>query len=198
MLSWFTADISERKVIDTGLHPFTIYSYIIQAENDFGNVQSAPISFRTPAGAPYGVVILNATDIEAKSARFFWNAPQIMNGPLWKYVLYSETEQNSTRHEQWIGQKLQVSLITLIPFTSYIFHVDTCTTGGCLTSEPVKFPTMSAVPEGMSPPAVLAINNTALHISWQPPEYPNGKCSLTYAIAASGACSTVYEQCNMP
>lgn len=162
-------------MVDTGLHPYTLYSYVIQAENAFGSVQSAPALFRTPAGAPYGVVILNVTDIKAKSARFFWNSPQIMNGPLWKYVLYSETEQNATRLVQWEGQQTQVSLTALIPFTNYIFHVDTCTTGGCLTSEAVKFPTMSSVPEGMSPPVIMAVNNTALHISWDPPEYPNGK-----------------------
>jgi hypothetical protein len=155
-----------------------MYSYIIQADNDFGSVRSAPNSYRTPAGAPYGVVILNVTNIHAKSAKFFWNTPQIMNGPLWKYVLYSETEQNSTRIDQWEGQEVEVSLTTLTPFTVYIFHVDTCTTGGCLTSEPVTFPTMSAVPEGMFPPLVMAVNNTALKISWEPPEYPNGKFFL--------------------
>ena len=99
-----------------------------------------------------------------------------MNGPLWKYILYSETEENSTRIDQWEGQQAEVSLTSLTPFTVYIFHVDTCTTGGCLTSEPVEFPTMSAVPEGMSPPLVMAVNNTALNISWEPPAYPNGKC----------------------
>lgn len=162
-------------MVDSGLRPFTIYSYVVQADNAFGSVQSAAISFRTPAGAPYGIIILNVTNIQAKSAKFFWTAPTIMNGPLWKYVLYSQTVQNSTKVVHWEGQQLQVSLTSLIPFTSYIFHVDCCTTGGCLTSMPVTFPTMSSVPEGMYPPIVMPINNTALNITWAPPKYPNGK-----------------------
>lgn len=170
--------ITERHVNDTGLNPYTIYSYVIEATNAFGSVQSAPISFRTPAGAPYGTVVLSVSNIKSKSAAFTWNAPSIMNGPLWKYILYSKTLQNSTEITQWEGQELRVTLMSLIPFTNYIFHVDTCTLGGCLKSLPVEFPTMSAVPEGMRAPIVMAVNNTALHISWHPPQYPNGKFNL--------------------
>ena len=174
--------VSERSVNDTNLNPYTIYSYVIESTNAFGSIQSAPISFRTPSGAPYGTVILSVSDIMSKSGTFTWNKPSIMNGPLFKYILYSRTVQNDTKIVQWEGQERQVTLISLIPFTNYIFHVDTCTAGGCLKSEPVEFPTMSAVPEGMFAPIVMALNNTALHIRWEPPEFPNGKLILTIIL----------------
>lgn len=160
--------------------PYTIYSYVVEAINAYGSVKSAPISFRTPAGVPYGMVILTVTNIQAKSARFQWNPPSIMNGPLLRYVLYST--KNETRQEHWVGQDLQVTLQTLVPFTRYLFHVDTCTSGGCLTSEPVTFPTMSAVPEGMAAPIVMPVNNTALNISWKPPAFPNGTVLSFFVI----------------
>lgn len=160
------------------LQPYTIYSYVIEATNAFGSIQSAPISFRTPPGPPYGTVLLSVSNIKPKSAHFTWTSPSLMNGPLWKYILFAVTSQNSTEVNMWEGQEQSVTLMSLVPFTSYIFHVDTCTTGGCLRSEPVQFPTMSAVPEGMYPPVVMPINNTALHISWQPPAYPNGNMPI--------------------
>ncbi|KAH3846715.1 hypothetical protein DPMN_089017 [Dreissena polymorpha] len=169
MLPFFTV----LTAIDIDLQPYTIYSYIIEATNAFGSVRSAPISFRTPAGAPYGTVVLNATNIQSKSAHFLWNAPRVMNGPLWKYSLYSLNADNKTT-THWEGQDLEVTLQSLIPFTRYTFYVNTCTSEGCLKSEPLSFPTMSAVPEGMGAPVVLAVNNTALNISWLPPSFPNG------------------------
>ena len=166
--------ILARTADDTGLEAFTMYSYVIEATNAYGSVQSAPVSFQTPAGPPEGVVNLIATEIQAKSARFTWNEPQLMNGPLWQYVLYSHTQKDPTRVDQWNGTLLEVTLDTLKPFTNYTFYVDSCTTGGCLQSEPVTFVTSPAVPEGMQPPAVLAVNNTALFIKWEPPTDPNG------------------------
>ena len=174
--------ISARTVDDTGLEAYTLYSYVIEATNSFGSVQSAPVFFRTPAGPPDGVVNLVATDILAKSARFSWNAPQLMNGPLWKYVLYSQTQRDPTRLDEWEGTSLHVTLTSLRPFTNYTFHVDSCTTGGCLQSEPVVFVTQSAVPEGMQPPAVLAVNNSALFIKWEPPTQPNGMASIYWRL----------------
>ena len=157
-----------------------MYSYVIEATNAYGSVQSAPISFQTPPGPPEGVVNLVVTNVQAKNATFSWNEPQLMNGPLWKYVLYSHTERDPTRVDQWEGTELQVTLGSLTPFTNFTFHVDSCTTGGCLQSEPVTFMTLSAIPEGMQPPVVLAVNNTALLIKWEPPAQPNGRCKAPY------------------
>lgn len=155
-----------------------MYSYVVEATNAFGSVQSEPVSFRTPPGPPEGVVNLVATDIQAKSAKFSWNEPQLVSGPSLKYVLYSRTKRNATRVDHWQGTERQVTLTSLTPFTDYTFHVDSCTTGGCLQSEPVMFVTMSAVPEGMQPPVVLAVNNTALFIQWEPPTQPNGMTDI--------------------
>ncbi|XP_052767673.1 usherin-like isoform X2 [Mya arenaria] len=174
----------ERTVVDENLMPYRIYSYVVEATNAFGSVRSAPISFLTPAGSPYGVVVLNVSNIQAKSAAFSWNPPSIMNGPLLKYILYSTDNDTKTTH--WQGQALRVTLQSLVPFTRYVFNVDTCTTGGCLVSEPVTFPTMSAVPEGMAPPVIMAVNNTALNISWEPPAFPNG-IIIFYELWMQGA-----------
>ena len=170
--------ITEMTVDDVGLQSYTIYSYVVEATNAYGSTQSEPISFRTPPGPPEGVVNLVATEIKAKSAKFTWNEPQLVSGPSVKYILYSHTKKDATRVDHWEGTELQVTLTSLIPFTDYTFYVDSCTTGGCLKSEPVVFVTLSAVPEGMQPPAVLAVNNTALFIKWGPPTQPNGKMFL--------------------
>ena len=167
--------LTERSVEDVGLQSYTLYSYVIEATNAFGNTQSEPISFRTPPGPPEGVVNLVATEIKAKIAKFSWNEPQMVSGPSIKYILYSHTKDNPTRVDHWEGTELQVTLTELIPFTDYTFYVDSCTTGGCLKSEPMVLVTLWAVPEGMQPPAVLAVNNTALFIKWEPPTQPNGK-----------------------
>lgn len=59
---------------DTGLSPYTAYTYHINASNNYGFTVSPSAVFRTPAGVPTGDLVLNVTNVLATSADFSWNA----------------------------------------------------------------------------------------------------------------------------
>ncbi|ESO94175.1 hypothetical protein LOTGIDRAFT_118598, partial [Lottia gigantea] len=160
---------------DTGLLPYTSYTYQIEAINAFGSVRSTPVIFRTLEGFPSSDAVLQVFDIKPKSASFRWTEPSEMNGPLLKYKLVSQTSGASDVEKvHWEGTSREVTLTSLIPFTKYNMSVEACTAGGCTKSSPILVNTPSSVPEGQRSPNITAINNTALFINWDYPINPNG------------------------
>lgn len=167
--------MTERYYNDTGLDAFSYYTYIIEAENAFGKVNSTAMTFRTPAGIPSGSARLTVRDITNRGGTFTWNDPEHINGPLDHYELVSITTSRPNDVTHWIGQNKNITLENLVPFTNYTMRVRICTESGCLDGEPTVFRTLSAEPRGMLNPIVTMVSKSSLKITWSPPTEPNGE-----------------------
>ena len=62
----------------------------------------------------------------------------------------------------------------LTPFSVNTFVLQVCTSQECGSSGEVSVTTAEAPPGSQSPPSVVAINSTAVSVSWEVPSQPNG------------------------
>ena len=67
------------------------------------------------------------------------------------------------------------TLSGLSPFTVYSIVAEACTSGGCRQSPAVAVTTASDIPAGVFSPSALAVSPSVLRISWQEPEFANGR-----------------------
>lgn len=160
---------------DSGLSPYTRYTYIVEANNDFGSTRSSPVTFMTLPGPPTGIVYVTVSDIQSTSARFAWIFPAKLNGPLANFSLVTlKPSQPTVRQQHWTGIDNKTEISGLVPFTNYTVYVVTCSEGGCLDSWPLIFSTKSALPTGMAPPTVTTVSSSKLNVTWKPPAQSNG------------------------
>jgi len=73
---------------DTGLIPYTSYTYRIRVFNEFGFADSPRVTYRTPPGAPSGELILSVTNVLSTAAEFNWNALSDATGTIGMLVIY--------------------------------------------------------------------------------------------------------------
>ncbi|XP_078086591.1 usherin [Mustelus asterias] len=160
---------------DTGLTPYTTYSYYIVASNVHGSTRSNISRYRTKTGCPTGLLHLNHVGfVGSQSVSLNWTTPSNASGPLEGYILKSTTLGNPVAHVHFRGLQTFVTLNDLTPFTKYTFSVQACTTGGCIESNPVVEITEQAPPEEQGLPIIRTVSSTELFIEWFAPAKPNG------------------------
>jgi hypothetical protein len=169
---------------DTALVAYTRYTYIVEATNDFGSVNSPAVTFQTLPGAPAGIVIITVSSVTSNTAYMSWNQPVKLNGPLSNYSIESVTPSNPNGTVHWTGMSTSNTVSGLVPFTNYTVFVVTCSPGGCLEGWRTSFFTKSAPPSGMNVPVIDIVSYSELNISWVPPQFPNGNtcCFIMYEI----------------
>lgn len=162
--------------MDTFLHPYTSYSYHLEASNIRGSTSSSSLTYRTQPGIPIGNLQLNPIfPVEPHSVSFNWTALSNSSGPIEKYILICTSSialQSCGQHE---GLETSATVWNLAPFTKYSFYLQACTSGGCLLSQQVEVITAQAPPEEQPPPAVQSISSTELAVEWNHPKKPNGR-----------------------
>lgn len=82
--------------------------------------------------------------------------------------------------EHYSGLDLSVEVKNLEAFVNYTFVLRACTSGGCGDSRPVVAITPEDKPRKIKPPKVVALSNTSLVASWEPPEEPNGNRQIRF------------------
>ncbi|KAM5300669.1 usherin [Glossophaga mutica] len=166
---------STQYFLDTGLSPYTSYSYSIKTTNVHGSTGSAAMTYRTTPGVPEGILNLSyVIPVGSDSVTLTWTAPSNHSGPIEKYILSCaplDGMQPCVLHE---GHETSATIRNLVPFTKYRFSVRACTLGGCLHSSPVTVATAQAPPRRLGPPRVRKISSTELHVDWAPLVEPNG------------------------
>ncbi|XP_045715406.1 usherin [Phyllostomus hastatus] len=166
---------SIQDFLDTGLSPYTSYSYSVKATNVHSSTWSAAVTYRTTPGVPEGSLNLTyVIPVSSDSVTLTWTAPSNRSGPIEKYILSCaplDDVQPCIPHE---GHETSATIRNLVPFTEYRFSVQACTHGGCLHSSPVTVTTAQAPPAGLGPPRVRKTSSTELHVGWAPPVQPNG------------------------
>eukprot|EP00062_Callorhinchus_milii_P018719 gi/632972566/ref/XP_007902721.1/ PREDICTED: usherin [Callorhinchus milii] len=160
---------------DTGLTPYTLYSYYIVASNVHGSTRSSVASYRTEAGLPNGLLNLSRFGyVGPQSISFNWTTPSNASGPIERYILRSTTSGSHLDQMHYEGLETLVTLNDLAPFTNYTFTVQACTTGGCAESNAVVEITEQAPPKGQAPPVISTLSATMLFVEWTAPVHPNG------------------------
>ncbi|XP_054432559.1 LOW QUALITY PROTEIN: usherin [Pteronotus mesoamericanus] len=166
---------STQHFSDTGLSPYTSYSYSIKTTNAHGSTGSTAVTYRTAPGVPGGSLNLShVTPVGSDSVTLTWAAPSNCSGPVEKYILSCvpvDDIQPCVFHE---GRETSVTIQHLVPFSKYRFSVQACTHGGCLHSSPITVTTAQAPPRRLGPPRVQKISSTELRVDWAPPVEPNG------------------------
>lgn len=106
-----------------------------------------------------------------------WSLPLIPNGEIYEYEIRLPEPRFS--HDTSSAPELNVTITDLVPYTNYSVTVLACSkggghVGGCTESLPTPAATLPTRPEGIGPLSVVAISESFLAISWQPPSRPNG------------------------
>uniref|UniRef100_A0A3Q3EF52 Usher syndrome 2A (autosomal recessive, mild) n=1 Tax=Labrus bergylta TaxID=56723 RepID=A0A3Q3EF52_9LABR len=142
---------------DTGLLPYSNYSYWILTANVAGSTISALASYQT-LGAPPEAQQLHLNLVGRPG-------PTTANS---ETILYACTHIDSHTHIADVSE-LNVTITDLIPNTNY-----SITLLGCGVSEGLYVRTLETTPEGLPPPTIKAAGPNVLEIQWSPPKKSNG------------------------
>ena len=159
---------TDYQYTDTGLKPYTRYSYSVRAVNNGGSTDSDPVSVITNQAPPTSMDAPRVTTVDAYSLNVSWAKPLESNGVILYYIVF---RSGSVRHK-----KNELSFLDqgLDPYTVYSYTVEACTGGGCTESSPSSNRTSQAAPLGVYPPVLEAVSALAIRISWKVPDKPNG------------------------
>ncbi|XP_058131204.1 usherin [Dasypus novemcinctus] len=161
--------------LDAALPPYTSYSYSIQTTNPHGSTRSAAVTYRTKAGVPEGSLNLSyMVPVSSDAVTLTWTAPSNHSGPVEKYILSCAPLGSAQPCVPYEGHETSATVRNLVPFTTYQFSVQACTSGGCLQGSPITVTTAQAPPQRQRPPDVQKTSSTELHVEWSPPREPNG------------------------
>lgn len=163
--------------IDSGLSPYTLYTYQLITSNVRGNTSSSSISLRTLAKVPESdeLQLSLVGRVGPTSASFNWTEPLNSSGPVEVYSLTSVKEQTGQERIHYEGLGTEVTVDGLEPFTRYIFSLQACTNGGCAHSDNITLLTAQISPQQQPAPRVTALSSIQLQVDWEPPALPNGK-----------------------
>ena len=155
---------------DSGLEPFTEYSYILEACTGGGCTNSTTVSNTTLEALPEGVSDPVVSNLEARSLVITWQQPSRPNGVIMEYVL--TLVSNST--VLFRGLQFSLTLSDLTPFTNYSFQLTVCNSIGCSPSNVVETQTPETDPQGLDTPRLRNLTSTSVAIKWSFPAAANG------------------------
>ncbi|XP_059204973.1 usherin [Centropristis striata] len=161
---------------DTGLFPYTNYSYWLITANVAGVTISASASYLT-LGAPPEAEQLHLNLVGRPgptTVSFNWSTPRNDTGPVERFVLSSMESSGAEPVIHYTGLSTEAVASGLKPFTQYTVTLEACSSGGCTSTPPLSFLMASAPPQNQPPPRVTASGPHTLHASWEPPSQPNG------------------------
>lgn len=106
-----------------------------------------------------------------------WSPPLIPNGEIHSYEIRLPEPRITFSTNN--TSELNATVTDLVPYTNYSITVLACSEGGghiggCTESLPTQATTLPTRPEGLSPLSVVAVSESFLAISWEPPTRPNG------------------------
>lgn len=177
---------------DTGLKPYTRYSYSVHAVNNGGFTASDPVTVTTSEASPTSMDAPHIRLVDADSLNVSWTKPLEPNGRILRYILF---RNNSIPYR---GRELSFLDQGLQPYTVYSYTVEACTGAqeGCTMSPLSSLRTAQAAPSGMHPPDLKALSALAITITWRKPDKPNGIIT-EYQLYEVGKSSRLYAGLGM-
>uniref|UniRef100_A0A8C7Q6N4 Usher syndrome 2A (autosomal recessive, mild) n=1 Tax=Oncorhynchus mykiss TaxID=8022 RepID=A0A8C7Q6N4_ONCMY len=166
----------------SALSPWTSYQYRLVASTQAGSNTSAWANITTRPSRPAGLVPPRVDVLGPDSLQVMWSPPVIANGVIDRYEIRLPDPRVS--HDDL--SNLTVTVTDLVPYTNYLVTVLACSSGGsliggCTESLPTAVTTLPTIPQDLAPLAVVAVSESFLAVSWQPPDRPNGP-NLRYEL----------------
>lgn len=160
---------------DTELAPAMLYEYSITVTNGEESATSDPVVVTLPDALPEGVSAPQLITKSSKAVSLIVNPPAVPNGAIVMYTLYQNGSQISevVPAAPTAGASFEVS--GLLPFTSYAFYVESCTSVGCVAGSAIVVKTNEDIPEGLAAPIATAVAARNIYVQWIPPTKPNGE-----------------------
>ena len=168
-----TTDTLNRRYVDNDVQPAMDYQYAIRAINSIGQTDSEFRPLQTPEDAPEGFSPPILTVLSSSSIQVSWFPPAQSNGILLPYVAY-RTGGGVVNLTVYENQNRGFTDMGLLPFTTYSYVIQACTSGGCVLSGPSSLSTSEDTPTGLAPPSATALTESIISIRWTPPLLPNG------------------------
>uniref|UniRef100_A0A3P9BUF9 Usherin n=1 Tax=Maylandia zebra TaxID=106582 RepID=A0A3P9BUF9_9CICH len=157
----------------SALSPWTTYQYRLVLHNQAGPWVSITTRPSRPAGlSPPRIKVLGPATLQVT-----WSPPLIPNGEIHSYEIRLPEPRITFSTNN--TSELNATVTDLVPYTNYSITVLACSEGGghiggCTESLPTQATTLPTRPEGLSPLSVVAVSESFLAISWEPPTRPNG------------------------
>ena len=171
-------DLSRMISLDD-LIPFTTYSFYVDTCNSVGCTSSDTASEVTLQAAPEGISAPMLRELTSISAHIEWVAPEFPNGNITSYTIHRGNEgDNSDPVVVFEGLAFSFDDTGLIANTLYSYTVTVTNDGGSTESAPSYIQTIPDLASGIVPPIATVLGPTTIHVSWAPPELPNGDISL--------------------
>lgn len=159
----------DRIFLDTGLLPFTKYSYRIVACTITGCGNGSITAVRTMEAAPAGVKAPILTALSNTSISITWMPPAMANGIINRYTaIVLPVAVNITTLQT------NVTVDNLSPFTLYQVSILACTQAGCSVGPLNEIKTPEGIPRLITPPQLLVLGPTVIESVWAQPLIPNG------------------------
>ncbi|KAM4744035.1 usherin isoform 2-T2 [Anableps anableps] len=161
----------------SALSPWTGYQYRLVLHNQAGKATGPWVSVTTRPSRPAGLNPPGVKVLGSESLQVTWSPPLIPNGEIHGYEI--RLPEPRIFHNTSNSLELNVTVTDLVPYTSYSITVLACSNGGgyvggCTESLPTLATTLPTRPEDLAPLSVVAVSESFLAISWQPPSRPNG------------------------
>lgn len=173
------------------LNPFTQYGFSITAINSAGNLSTSFTTVTTLQASPTFVDSPVLFVQSATAIMISWLRPVEPNGRITNYNLYQNNSLiNSSTDTMFTAEDL-------LPYTSYQYHIEACTSAGCTASATVTSTTLQAIPEDLEPLTITIINPTEIRLGWLPPQQPNGVITLYIVNETQGSNSITIFQHSM-
>ncbi|XP_051920397.1 usherin isoform X1 [Hippocampus zosterae] len=158
----------------SALSPWTSYYYRLVLQNQAGSSTGNWVGITTRPSRPAGVTPPTVKVLGPDSLQVTWSPPLSPNGEIQGYEI--RLPEPRIFHNT---SELTVTITDLIPYTNYSVSVLVCSkgggyVGGCTESLPSPATTLPTSPQGLAPLSVVAISESFLAVSWQPPHRPNG------------------------
>nr|XP_014268858.2 usherin [Maylandia zebra] len=161
----------------SALSPWTTYQYRLVLHNQAGNTTGPWVSITTRPSRPAGLSPPRIKVLGPATLQVTWSPPLIPNGEIHSYEIRLPEPRITFSTNN--TSELNATVTDLVPYTNYSITVLACSEGGghiggCTESLPTQATTLPTRPEGLSPLSVVAVSESFLAISWEPPTRPNG------------------------
>ncbi|XP_056269140.1 usherin isoform X3 [Pseudoliparis swirei] len=161
----------------SALSPWTSYQYRLVLHNRAGNTTGPWVNVTTRPSRPAGLSPPRVKVLGPESLQVTWSPPLIPNGEIHGYEI--RLPEARIFHDGADASEFNVTITDVVPHTNYSITVLACSNGGghvggCTESLPTPATTFPTIPEGLEPLSVVAVSESFLAISWEPPSRPNG------------------------
>ncbi|KAJ8400313.1 hypothetical protein AAFF_G00396960 [Aldrovandia affinis] len=158
------------------LSPWTSYEYRVLAGTLQGGYNSSswqPVTTRP--SRPAGLLPPQATALGPDSVQVTWSAPLMANGEIKRYEIRLPNPHISLAN----ASVLNHTITGLVPYRNYSVTILACSggggyVGGCTESLPTPVTTLPTIPQDLGRLSIIAVSESYLAVSWQPPGRPNG------------------------